>query len=231
MRTLPKIFFYMAAFAFLMFPAIVKAEVFSVPALNYEFDALEPVIDSKTMETHVTKHHQGYVNNLNKEIENTSALQEQTLEDILAGISAYGPAIRNNAGGHWNHKFFWNIMAPENATGQISPALNEAIIQKFGSLDAMKEAFVKAGTSQFGSGWVWLIVKEDKTLDIVATPNQDNPLMDDAPVKGRPVLGNDVWEHAYYLNYQNRRSDYLDNWWRIVNWDQASKNYAAARVQ
>lgn len=200
---------------------------FSVAALPYAFDALEPAIDARTMEIHHGKHHQAYVDNLNKEVAATPALQGLSLEDIIAGVSKYSPAVRNNAGGHWNHTFFWRIMAPGSKTGAPSEALGKAIDASFGSMDEFKVAFEKAGTSRFGSGWVWLIVREGK-LEITATPYQDNPLMDDAPVKGTPILGNDVWEHAYYLKYQNKRGDYLKNWWSVVNWPEVSQAYAAA---
>ncbi len=200
---------------------------FTVAALPYAFNALEPAIDAKTMEIHHDKHHQAYVDNLNKEVAATPALKDATLEDIIANVSKYSPAVRNNAGGHWNHTFFWNIMAPRDKAGVPSEALTQAIVSAFGSMDEFKAAFEKAGTSRFGSGWVWLVVRDGK-LEITSTPYQDNPLMDDAPVKGTPILGNDVWEHAYYLKYQNKRADYLKSWWSVVNWAQASQNYAAA---
>lgn len=200
---------------------------FTVAALPYAFDALAPAIDAKTMEIHHGKHHQAYVDNLNKAVAAIPALKDAALEDIIAHVSKYTPAVRNNAGGHWNHTFFWNIMAPADGTGAPSADLSQAIDAAFGSMDAFKAAFEKAGTARFGSGWVWLIVHEGK-LEITSTPNQDNPLMDDAPVKGVPILGNDVWEHAYYLQYQNKRGDYLKNWWSVVNWDKVSQNYAAA---
>lgn len=205
-----------------------KAENFALPELDYAYDALSPVIDAETMEIHLTKHHQAYVNNLNAEVEKTAALKGKSLETILSDIASYSMAVRNNAGGHWNHSFFWKLMAEKDKRGEISPALQKAIEGQWGSLDAFKEAFEKAGASQFGSGWVWLIVKSDKTLDITTTPNQNNPLMGDAVIKGKPVLGNDVWEHAYYLNYQNKRADYLKKWWEVVNWTQVSQNYADA---
>ncbi len=200
---------------------------FTVAALPYAADALEPAIDAQTMQIHHGKHHQAYVDNLNKEVAATPALQDATLEDIIANVSKYSPAVRNNAGGHWNHTFFWNIMAPQNKSGAPSEPLAKAIDASFGSMDEFKAAFEKAGTSRFGSGWVWLIVRDGK-LEITSTPYQDNPLMDDAPVKGTPVLGNDVWEHAYYLQYQNKRGDYLKNWWSVVNWAKVSEDYAKA---
>lgn len=200
---------------------------FTVAALPYAANALEPAIDEETMKIHHGKHHQAYVDNLNKEIAATPALKDARLEDIIASVSKYSPAVRNNAGGHWNHTFFWTIMAPQDKAGAPSEVLAKAIDSAFGSMDEFKAAFEKAGTARFGSGWVWLVVRDGK-LEITSTPNQDNPLMDDAPVKGVPVLGNDVWEHAYYLRYQNKRGDYLKNWWSVVNWNKVSENYAAA---
>lgn len=211
-------------------PAAAAAGAFSVAALPYAYDALEPFIDAKTMEIHHGKHHQAYVDNLNKEVANTPALKDVSLEDIVEDVSKFSTAVRNNAGGHWNHSFFWQIMAPKDKTGTPSADLAAAINASFGSMDEFKTAFEKAGTSRFGSGWVWLIVRDGK-LEITSTPNQDNPLMDDAPVKGTPILGNDVWEHAYYLLYQNKRGDYLKNWWSVVNWDQVSAHYAAATAK
>lgn len=203
------------------------AGAFSVPALPYAYDALTPAIDAKTMEIHHGKHHQAYVDNLNKEVANTPALKDVSLDDIIKDVSKFSTAVRNNAGGHWNHSFFWRIMGAESKSGAPSAALAQAIESSFGSMEAFKAEFEKAGTSRFGSGWVWLIVQDGK-LAVTSTPNQDNPLMDDAPVKGTPILANDVWEHAYYLLYQNKRGDYLKNWWRVVNWDQVSAHYAAA---
>ncbi len=205
-----------------------KNAAFTLPALPYATDALTPAIDKQTMEIHHGKHHQAYINNLNAEVEKDSKLQGKTLGDIVTSVSKYGPAVRNNAGGHWNHSFFWNIMAPAAKTGTPSPELSKAIDDSFGSMDKFKEAFEKAGAGQFGSGWVWLIVNKNKKLEITATPNQDNPLMNDAKVKGTPIIGNDVWEHAYYLTYQNKRADYLKNWWSVVNWAKVSENYAEA---
>lgn len=209
-------------------PAVAPKGPFTVPTLPYSFNALEPVIDAKTMETHVTKHHQAYVDKLNGEVGKNSALQGKTIEQIVAHVSKYNAAVRNNAGGHWNHSFFWTLMAPADKSGEPSTELSEALTKSFGSVDAFKTAFEKAGTDRFGSGWAWLILNKDGKLEVISTPNQDNPLMDDAPVKGIPVLANDVWEHAYYLTYQNKRADYLKSWWKVVNWDQVSKNYAEA---
>lgn len=201
---------------------------FELPALPYAANALEPVIDAKTMETHHGKHHKAYVDNLNKQIADNADLGGKSLEDIVRNISKYNGAVRNNGGGHWNHSFFWQLMAPAAQSGKPSAELEKALGDSFGSLDAFKEEFEKAGVGRFGSGWAWLIVGADGKLAVTSTPNQDNPLMDIAEVKGTPILGNDVWEHAYYLNYQNRRADYLKAWWGVVNWDQVSKNYAAA---
>lgn len=201
---------------------------FTLPALTYEYGALAPAIDAKTMETHHARHHQAYIDKLNSEIAKEPKLQDQSLDAIIANISAYNDAVRNNAGGHWNHSFFWTLMAPTGETGALSPALEQAINDEFGSLDQFKAAFEKAGADRFGSGWVWLIADDNGKLAITSTANQDNPLMDDAATKGTPILGNDVWEHAYYLTYQNKRGDYLKNWWSVVNWDQVSENFAAA---
>ncbi len=196
--------------------------------LPYALDALDPAIDKETMEIHSGKHHQAYVDKLNAEVAADAKLKDKSLDEIIRNISAYNQAVRNNAGGHWNHSFFWTIMAPAADAGEPSPELAKAIDEQFGSMEEFKSAFEKAGTDRFGSGWVWLIVNKDKRLEIVSTPNQDNPLMGDAPVKGTPVLGNDLWEHAYYLKYQNKRADYLKAWWQVVNWKKASSLYAAA---
>lgn len=205
------------------------AAAFSLPKLDYAYDALNPAIDTQTMKTHHTKHHQAYVDKLNEEAEKAPELKTKSLEEIMANISAYSPAVRNNAGGHWNHSFFWKIMAPKKQTGNMSPELRRALESTFGSVDNFRMEFEKAGVGQFGSGWVWLIVDGSGKLQITTTPNQDNPLMNDAKTKGTPIIGNDLWEHAYYLKYQNKRGDYLKSWWQIVNWDQVSKNYAAAQ--
>lgn len=208
-------------------PEMTQA-AFELAPLPYAVDALAPVIDSQTMTIHHGKHHRAYVDALNKAVAADAALQGQTLEQLVANAGKYAPVVRNNAGGHWNHSFFWESMAaPEQSSGP-SPQLHTAITKSFGSLDAMKAAFKQAGTGRFGSGWVWLLVKPDGALAISSTPNQDNPLMDVAEVKGQPILGNDVWEHAYYLNYQNRRADYLDAWWQVLNWDKVSQRYGAA---
>lgn len=202
---------------------------FTLPKLGYSYGALEPVIDAKTMELHLTKHHQAYIDKLNAEVANTTGLQGRTIEQIVGNVSNYNATVRNNAGGHWNHSLFWKLMGPASKSGEASPELKEAINKKFGSLEKLQAEFDKAGVGQFGSGWVWLIKNSQGDLEITSTPNQDNPVMDDAKVKGTPILGNDVWEHAYYLKYQNKRADYLKNWWKVVNWKQVSENYAQAK--
>jgi superoxide dismutase, Fe-Mn family len=201
---------------------------FSLAPLPYGYDALEPVIDTQTMTIHHAKHHQAYVDNLNKAVAADPALAGQSLDALVAKAGTLPAAVRNNAGGHWNHTFFWETMAPVTKVGAVSPALAAAIDAQFGSMDKFKAAFKAAGTARFGSGWVWLIVGTDGKLAITSTPNQDNPLMDVAEAKGTPVLGNDVWEHAYYLKHQNRRADYLDRWWQVVDWAKVSERYAAA---
>lgn len=197
--------------------------------LPYPKNALEPHIDAATMEIHHGKHHAAYVANLNKALAGNAALEAKPLEDLLSNLSAVPEnvrtAIRNNGGGHWNHTFFWKTMAPA-AAGGPEGALAQDISSTFGSLDGFKEKFEAAGMGRFGSGWAWLIVNRAGKLEIVSTPNQDNPIMDGA---GRPVLGVDVWEHAYYLKYQNRRADYLKAWWNVVSWAAVAGNYAAAR--
>ncbi|MEG8019574.1 superoxide dismutase [Sphingomonas sp. LR55] len=211
--------------------AQVAPAPFTLPALPYATDALDPAIDATTMTIHHDKHHQAYVDALNKAVVADPSLAGRSLEALLAKASTLPPVVRNNAGGHWNHSFFWKTMAPAAQSGQPSAPLGAAIDRQFGSLAAFKVAFREAGTKRFGSGWVWLVVKADGTLAITSTPNQDNPLMDVADVKGTPVLGNDVWEHAYYLKYQNRRADYLDGWWQVVNWKTVSDRFAAARTR
>ena len=213
-------------------PAATPAPAaFTLPPLGYGYDALEPVIDTETMTIHHSKHHQAYVDNLNEAVAADPALAGQSLDQLVAKAGTLPAAVRNNAGGHWNHTFFWQTMAPVAEVGAISPALAAAIDAQFGSLEKFKAAFKAAGTARFGSGWVWLIVGADGKLAITSTPNQDNPLMDAAGVKGTPVLGNDVWEHAYYLKYQNRRGDYLDGWWQVVDWGKVSERYAAATAK
>lgn len=198
---------------------------FTLPSLPYATDALEPHIDKQTMEIHHGKHHQAYVDNLNKAIAGTEN-ENKSLEELVAVAGTLSPAIRNNGGGHWNHSFFWTSLAP-NAGGEPTGKLADAIKSTFGSFEEFKEKFNAAGATRFGSGWAWLLVKGGK-LEVSSTPNQDNPLMDVAEVKGTPILGVDVWEHAYYLKYQNRRPDYLKAFWSVVNWAEVSKRYEAA---
>ena len=199
---------------------------FTLAALPYANNALEPHIDARTMEIHHDKHHAAYVNNLNAALAGTEN-ESKTLEELLAGISKLPPAVRNNGGGHWNHTFFWSVMGP-NGGGTPSGALAEAINTQLGGFDKFKEDFAKAGATRFGSGWAWLCVKADKTLCVCSTPNQDNPLMDIAECPGTPILGVDVWEHAYYLHYQNRRPDYLTAFFNVINWSEVEKRYEAA---
>ena len=195
---------------------------FTLPNLSYPANALEPYIDVQTMQIHHGKHHQAYVDNLNKAIVGTEH-EKKSLEELVRNAGSISAAVRNNAGGHWNHSFFWDILAP-NAGGTPSGKLVEAITSAFGSFDAFKEKMNTAGTTRFGSGWAWLIVKDGK-LEITSTPNQDNPLMDVAEVKGIPILGIDVWEHAYYLKYQNRRPEYLGAIWNVINWNKVGEHY------
>jgi Fe-Mn family superoxide dismutase len=203
-----------------------------LPALPYAHAALEPHIDAKTMEIHHGRHHKAYVDNLNKALESAPELASKSAEALvsdLAGVpDAIRNAVRNNGGGHVNHSFFWQLLAP-NAGGAPKGKLAEAIVATFGSVDEFKEKFQAAGAGRFGSGWVWLLVNQGK-LEIGSTANQDHPAMGKAiaGIEGKPVLALDVWEHAYYLNYQNRRPDYLKAWWNVLNWDQAEKNYLAA---
>lgn len=199
---------------------------FELPKLSYSFDALEPHIDSRTMEIHHGKHHAAYVNNLNAALEGNTNVASASLEEIMANISKFNPAVRNNGGGHFNHSLFWEIMAP-NAGGTPSGKLAEAIQNDLGGFDKFKEDFSKAAATRFGSGWAWLVVQNGK-LVVCSTPNQDNPLMDLAEVKGTPILGLDVWEHAYYLNYQNRRPDYIAQFFNVINWAEVAKRYESA---
>ncbi|MCC6462188.1 MAG: superoxide dismutase [Saprospiraceae bacterium] len=197
---------------------------FTLPDLPYTPASLEPHIDARTMEIHHDKHHAAYVNNLNAALQGTEH-EGKSLETLLANISKLPPAVRNNGGGHWNHSMFWEVMAP-NAGGAPEGALGAAINAAFGSFDEFKKQFGQAATTRFGSGWAWLCVGEDGGLFITSTPNQDNPLMDVAEKPGRPILGLDVWEHAYYLNYQNRRPDYISAWWNVVNWNEVARRFA-----
>ena len=201
---------------------------FTLPDLAYDYDALEVSIDARTMEIHHTKHHQAYINNLNAAIDGTENA-DKSLEELIANAGAISPAVRNNGGGHWNHAFFWDIMTGDSM-GAPTGALADDINATFGSLDALKEKFNTAGATQFGSGWAWLSVSADGNLQVSSTPNQDNPLMDVAAVKGQPILGLDVWEHAYYLRYQNLRPAYMQAWWDVVNWNKVSELYEAAKA-
>ena len=198
---------------------------FTLPALPYAFNALEPHIDARTMEIHHGKHHNAYVTNLNNAVAGKPE-ENLSIEEICKNVSKYPAAVRNNGGGHYNHTFFWTILGP-NAGGKPSGALAEAIDSAFGNFDEFKTKFAAAGVGRFGSGWAWLIVDGGGKLQITSTPNQDNPLMDVAEAKGKPVLGLDVWEHAYYLNYQNRRPDYIAAFWNVVNWNEVAKRFGA----
>jgi superoxide dismutase, Fe-Mn family len=199
---------------------------FSLPNLPYELAALEPHIDARTMEIHHGKHHNAYVTNLNAAIAGTEN-EGKSIEDLMANISKLPPAVRNNGGGHWNHAMFWEIMAP-NAGGEPDGDLASKINKNFGSFEEFKKQFAQAAATRFGSGWAWLCVDADDSLFICSTPNQDNPLMDIADKKGMPILGLDVWEHAYYLNYQNRRPDYVSGWFNVVNWKEVGRRYRSA---
>lgn len=199
---------------------------FELPKLGYAYDALEPHFDAQTMEIHHSKHHNGYTNNLNNAIEGTD-LAGKSIEDILGGLDLNNGAVRNNGGGFYNHRLFWEILAPNaggNPTGELADAINSA----FGSFDAFKDAFSKAAATRFGSGWAWLCVKNGQ-LEVCSTANQDNPLMPGIGCGGTPILGLDVWEHAYYLKFQNRRPDYISSFWNVVNWSKVAENFAAAK--
>src|SRR5690606_3396946 len=196
---------------------------FELPKLPYAYDALEPHIDARTMEIHHTKHHNAYTTNLNAAIAGTD-LENKSIEDILKNLDMSNAAVRNNGGGFYNHNLFWEIMSP-NGRGEPSGELAEAIQRDFGSFASFKETFSKAGATQFGSGWAWLCVKDGK-LEVCGTPNQDNPLMPNVGCGGTPILGMDVWEHAYYLNYQNRRPDYMEAFFKVINWEEVARRYA-----
>jgi len=200
---------------------------FELPALAYATDALEPHIDKMTMEIHHGKHHQAYVDNLNKALAGTDSANAK-IEDILKSISKFPMPVRNNGGGHYNHSLYWSIMSP-NGGGTPSGDLAKAIDAAFGSFDTFKQKFAEAGTTRFGSGWAWLCLKADGSLCVCSTPNQDNPLMDIAECPGTPLLGMDVWEHAYYLKYQNKRPDYIAAFWNVVNWTAVAERFAKAK--
>ncbi|MFC2139107.1 superoxide dismutase [Bacteroidota bacterium] len=198
---------------------------FELPELPYAYDALEPYIDARTMEIHHTKHHAAYVQKLNGAIEGTD-LEGKSFEEIFSSVSNHSAAVRNNGGGAYNHNLYWTVMAP-NKGGEPTGKLADAINSAFGSFDKFKEEFSNAAATRFGSGWAWLVVSDGK-LVVSSTPNQDNPLMDVADVKGTPILGIDVWEHAYYLNYQNKRPDYISAFFNIINWDEVAERFSAA---
>ena len=200
---------------------------FTLPDLPYANDALAPHIDAKTMEIHHDKHHGGYVKKLNAAVEGSSQA-DMSIEDIMKSIGSTSTAVRNNGGGHYNHSLFWTVLSPDGG-GNPSGDLASAIDSAFGSFDAFKEKFTEAASTRFGSGWAWLIVDDSGSLRVTSTPNQDNPLMDIADEKGTPILGLDVWEHAYYLNYQNQRPAYIDAFWNVVNWDEVGKRYSEAK--
>lgn len=200
---------------------------FELPALSYATDALEPHIDKATMEIHHGKHHQAYVDNLNKALLGTDG-ENQGIDDIQKNVSKYPMPVRNNGGGHFNHTLYWSIMGP-NSGGAPSGDLAKAIDDAFGSFEEFKKKFAEAGTTRFGSGWAWLSVSSDGKVQVSSTPNQDNPLMDVAEVKGTPILGMDVWEHAYYLKYQNKRPDYIAAFWNVVDWNAVADRYAKAK--
>lgn len=197
---------------------------FKLPDLNYDYNALEPYIDARTMEIHHSKHHGGYTSKLNTAVEG-SALADKSIEEIMTEAGSHGAAIRNNGGGYFNHNLFWAVMSP-NGEGRPEGDVLKAINEAFGSFDEFKSQFSNAAATRFGSGWAWL-VKTDSGLVVTSTPNQDNPLMDVAEVKGLPILGLDVWEHAYYLNYQNRRPDYIEAFWNVVNWSEVNKRFGS----
>ena len=195
---------------------------FELPKLGYEYTALEPHIDARTMEIHHTKHHAGYTSKLNGAVEGTD-LESKSIEEILGGVSGHSIAVRNNGGGYYNHNLYWEVIAPGGATapeGELLDAINDS----FGSVKNFQEAFVQAALTRFGSGWAWLVLQKNN-LAVSSTPNQDNPLMDVAEVQGTPILGIDVWEHAYYLNYQNRRPDYVNAFWNLINWDEVARRF------
>ena len=196
---------------------------FQLTELPYSYSALEPFIDEITMIVHHQRHHGGQVRGLNAQVENFPELADMTIEDVMRNMSRFNTGVRNNGGGHFNHDLFWRTMAPSDQTGEPSQALSDAIEENFESFDDFREAFTAAAGGLFGSGWAWLIVKEDGTLAITTTPGQDNPMMDIVETQGTPILALDVWEHAYYLSYQNRRAAYINLWWNVVNWNKVSE--------
>jgi len=200
---------------------------FELPKLNYAYDALEPNIDARTMEIHHSKHHNGYTTKLNAAISGT-ALENQSIESILSSLDMNNKAVRNNGGGFYNHSLFWEVMSPIDK-GELSGELKDAILEAYGSFEDFKSAFSNAAATQFGSGWAWLCVHKGGKVEVCATPNQDNPLMPGVSCGGAPILGVDVWEHAYYLNYQNRRPDYINAFFNVINWNEVAKRFAAAK--
>ncbi len=217
---------YFVTLSFLLSISFTMAQ-FTQEPLPYAFNALEPYIDTETMQIHYSKHHAGYVAKLNQEMKALGMENQTDLQTLLQNISQYNTTIRNNAGGHFNHQLFWQLLTPKKNTAP-SQTLLKAIEKEFKNMETFKTAFINEGTAHFGSGWVWLIVDADKKLRIVSTPNQENPLMDDSPAKGFPILVLDVWEHAYYLKYQNKRSEYLNAIWKVINWEEVSKRYLQA---
>lgn len=222
--TLPRLAALSLALLLAAPPALAQ---FTLPELPYPADALEPAIDARTMQIHHQNHHGAQVTNLNAQVAQIPTLAGLSVEEILAQVSKHPPAVRNNAGGHYNHTLFWTVMAKPGTGGQPSAALAERITADFGSMEAMQQQFSQAAAQRFGSGWAWLILRDGK-LAITSTPNQDNPLMDVVDVRGTPILGLDVWEHAYYLKYQYQRGDYIGAWWDVVNWNEVSRRYAEA---
>ena len=200
---------------------------FELPKLNYAYDALEPNVDARTMEIHHSKHHNGYTNNLNAAIAGTD-LENKSIESILENLDMSNKAVRNNGGGFYNHSLFWNVMNPEGKEA-LSGELKDAILAAYGSFEGFKTAFSKAAATQFGSGWAWLCVHKGGKVEVCSTPNQDNPLMPGVSCGGTPILGLDVWEHAYYLNYQNRRPDYIEAFFNVINWKEVETRFAAAK--
>ncbi len=217
--------FIFTLISMLMFLGSVQAE-YKLDPLDYSYDAMGPYIDAQTMEIHYSKHHAAYVNNLNKAIK-AAALEGKSLEEIFKNVSTYGDAVRNNSGGHFNHRFFWKVLSPIKS--QPSEKLKKDIENTFGDMDKFKKMMNAEGLARFASGWVWLVVTPEKKLVICSTPNQDNPLMDIAQVKGTPILVIDLWEHAYYLKYQNKRGDYLEAIWNVINWETVNKLYDGTR--
>jgi Fe-Mn family superoxide dismutase len=221
MKRLNLLFFFLISIA-----SYIQSQPFTLPPLGYSYDALEPYIDSATMHIHHTRHHQGYVNNLNRAVEGTT-WENRSVIELLLQVSQHSTAIRNNGGGHYNHTLFWEILSPR-AQPMPSGALAQAIQQQYGSLDKLKDELNKAASTRFGSGWAWLSVTPDRMLKVSSTANQDNPLMDVVEERGIPILGIDVWEHAYYLQYQNKRGDYLTAIWEVLDWETVSRKYEQA---